>query len=126
VNTATFSADQKGASDAYTKLFDAKASIDDRKALIQNSDQIQPLITALLGNPQISMVSSQVKDVKVNGDTADVKFDILLAGQPVATDQTAQAVKVNGKWLVSTKVICQLGSTYGQVPAASLPPACNS
>lgn len=126
VDTATFSADQKAAAAAYTTLFDAKATLDQRKAVIQNASAIDSLITTFATNPQMALVSSQVKDVKVNGDTADVTLDILLSGAPIAPNSSNQAIKVDGKWLVPTKVICGLGTQYLQVPAASLPPGCAS
>lgn len=121
-NPATFSADQKGASDAYTKLFDASTPVDQRKALIQDADQIAPLLDALLANPAIGSASVKVNDVTVTGDKAQVKFDVLLGGVPAYGGQTGDAVKQNGKWLVGKGTLCQFGGAL----QVTLPPACSS
>ncbi|MDI2126372.1 hypothetical protein [Yinghuangia seranimata] len=123
-NTATFNADQQAAAATVNKMFDGKQSVADRKALIQNADQIDPVIQALLTNPLIGQVSTTVKDAQLSGDKGAVTVDISAGGAVVAPSVPVEVVKKDGKWLVSAKMICGLASQYGGVPAASLPPAC--
>lgn len=121
-NPATFSADQKGAADAYTKLFDPATPVDQRKALIQDADKLTTLIDTLLASPMASQVKFQVKDVKVEGDKATVTYDVLLGANPVVQNQPGPAVKQGGAWKVGAKTVCGMASYVG----ATAPAECAS
>lgn len=121
-NPATFSADQKGAADAYTKLFDPATPVDQRKALIQDADKLTTLIDTLLASPMASQVKFGVKDVKVEGDKATVTYDVLLGPSPVVQNQPGPAVKQGGQWKVGAKTVCGMASYVGAVA----PPECGA
>jgi hypothetical protein len=123
VNSATFTADQKAAAEAYMKVFDAKNPVDERKAYIQDASKINAMLDAMLSNPLVSQVSVKTNDVKINGDSGTVNFEVIVAGgaSPLAAYDGA-AVKQDGKWKVGAKTICTLAG-IAQVPAA---PECSS
>jgi hypothetical protein len=53
-------------------------------------------------------VGVSVTDVVVNGDTADVSYDLLFNGNPVYPDQTGTAVRTADGWKVPRDVFCTL------------------
>ncbi|WP_436773692.1 hypothetical protein [Yinghuangia sp. YIM S09857] len=119
---ATFTADQKAAATAYTQMLDTKVPVDQRKAGIQDAEGIAPLLNELLANPALGTASIKVNNVAVNGDKAQVTFDVIVGGAPFYPNQTGDAVKVDGKWLVGKKTVCGFGGGLG----ITQPPACTS
>ncbi|UGQ10202.1 hypothetical protein LO772_25450 [Yinghuangia sp. ASG 101] len=122
VDTATFSADQKAAAEAYQKVFDPSASAADRKQYIQDSDKLSGMLDAMLGSPLVGSITAKTGDVKVSGDTGTVNFEIVnttggSVGMP-ATD--GPVVKVDGQWKVGAKTVCTLAG-YVNAPT---PPDC--
>lgn len=122
-NSATFTADQKAAAEAYTKVFDAKSPAADRKAYIQDADKLSTMLDAMLSSPLVSQVSVQTNDVKVSGDNGTVNFQVLISGAPAPIPPyDGNVVKQGGKWKVGAKTICGLAG-IAQVTAA---PECAS
>jgi hypothetical protein len=119
VNSATFTADQKAAAEAYQKVLDPKASVADRKALIQDADKLSTMLDAMLSSQLVSQVGVKTNDVKIDGDKGTVNFDILIGGAAGAVPPVdGVVVKQDGKWKVGGKTVCTLAG-YAQVPPAA-------
>ncbi|HEX9682917.1 MAG TPA: hypothetical protein VGA13_07535 [Acidimicrobiales bacterium] len=52
--------------------------------------------------------SAQVTAVTINGDVAEVTYDLLLAGTPVLPGMTGHTVMVDGEWKTHISSICTL------------------
>jgi hypothetical protein len=109
---------KKEISDNFVAVFNPQLSIDERVAYLEDGQDLKALVQQqyeILG-PQATQASAKVDKVTVNDDgTADVSFQILLAGQPVVPT-TGTAVLKDGKWLVSKATVCDLISLAGTTP----------
>jgi hypothetical protein len=118
----TLTGEEKKVADNWEKLFNAATPIPERVALLENGDKMTGLVDTLAKSPVAAQVSAKVKTVKISGDNADVTFDVLLAGNPVAADSPGKAVKQDGTWKVSVTTICGLVALLQQgtpVPGCS-------
>lgn len=112
-------ADAKTIKSNFSTFFAAATPMSQRESLLQNGSQFaQPMQAEFtqLGaqNPSITINSVSVTSANV----AKVDYTVNLNGNPVLKNQPGEAVKVNGKWLVSDSTLCQLFSLGGQQPAA--------
>ncbi|MGC0415049.1 hypothetical protein [Embleya sp. AB8] len=108
--STTLTGEEKKVADNWDKLFDANAPLDARKAVLENADKVGSLVDTLANSPVAKSVSAKTTAVKINGDSADVTFDILLAGAPALPAQNGKAVKQDGTWKVSLVTVCTLVS----------------
>jgi ABC-type glycerol-3-phosphate transport system substrate-binding protein len=101
--------------DTWVAFFNPQLSLDERVTHLEDGEQLKPFVEQ---QAQIlaSQASAQVDEVTLNDDgTADVQFQILLAGQPVLPT-SGTAVLVDGKWLVSKATLCDLIALAGTTP----------
>ena len=103
---------------AFEKFFSKDTSVDDRVKLLQNGEQFRATIEAQQTNALAQSASVKVNDISVSGDTATVKYDILLNGQPALAGQTGTVVKVDGQWKVAVATFCSLLQQQGGAPAS--------
>jgi iron complex transport system substrate-binding protein len=48
------------------------------------------------------------KSITVDGDTAEVTYDLLFGGTPTYPDLTGDALRVDGTWVVSRELFCSI------------------
>jgi hypothetical protein len=104
--------------DTWVAFFNPQLSLDERVTHLEDGEQLKPFVEqqAQILGAQASQASAQVDEVTLNDDgTADVQFQILLAGQPVLPT-SGTAVLVDGKWLVSKATLCDLIALAGTTP----------
>lgn len=114
-SAAQGSADAKA---AFQEFFDQKTSLDDRVKLLQNGEQFRSTLEAQQNNQLAKSATVRVDDVTVDGDSATVKYDILLNGTPALSGQTGSMVKTNGQWQVAIQTFCSLLQQEGGAPAS--------
>lgn len=131
--TATAPADSAAATTQITenwqKFFSPSTQIAGKTALLQNGDQLQPLLQGFASDPRVSQVSAQVTSVQFTSPTsATVTYNLSLQGQTVQPNATGQAVLENGTWKVSRATLCGLltlaasaspGGSAGPLPGCS-------
>jgi hypothetical protein len=103
---------------AWVAFFNPQLSLDERITHLEDGEQLRPFVEqqAQILGAQASQASAQVDEVTLNDDgTANVEFQILLAGQPVLPT-TGTAVLVDGRWLVSKATLCDLIALAGTTP----------
>lgn len=108
--------------DAYVVFFNGQTPPAQRAELIENGEAFAPVLQGLTQNPQSMQTTVAVKGVTVDGDQADVNYDLLMQGNPVMPDQTGQAVLVDGTWKVSADTFCALMAVQGDggdIPACA-------
>jgi ABC-type glycerol-3-phosphate transport system substrate-binding protein len=104
--------------DTWVAFFNPQLSLDERVTHLEDGEQLKPFVEqqAQILGAQASQASAQVDEVTLNDDgTAEVQFQILLAGQPVLPT-SGTAVLVDGKWLVSKATLCDLIALAGTTP----------
>ncbi|WP_439674646.1 hypothetical protein [Embleya sp. MST-111070] len=119
--STTLTGEEKKVADNWDKLFDNTQPLDARKAVLENADKMGALVETLANDPLAKSVTSKTTAVKINGDTADVTFDILLAGAPALPGQNGKAVKQDGTWKVSLGTVCTL---VGALKPGTVAPGC--
>lgn len=114
----------------WKTVFNGKAPLDRRLALVQNGSQLAAFVQAQSKTSfgQAAMGSSaKVNSVLVSSPSqATVHWDLLLLGTPLLKNQVGNAVYLDGVWKVSIASFC--GLAYLEYPKGSpkLPAACRS
>ncbi|GCD99581.1 hypothetical protein [Embleya hyalina] len=119
--STTLTGEEKKVADNWDKLFDNAQPLDARKAVLENADKMGALVETLANDPLAKSVTSKTTAVKIDGDTAAVTFDILLAGAPALPGQNGKAVKQDGTWKVSLGTVCTL---VGALKPGTVAPGC--
>ncbi|WP_233289194.1 hypothetical protein [Kitasatospora sp. MBT63] len=125
--TGSAPADVAGATTQVTtnweKFFDPATSLADKSALLENGEQLVPVLQGFASDPRVGQVKAKVTDVAFTSpSSATVTYTLSLQDQVVQQDATGQAVLVNGTWKVSTSTLCGLVTLAG---SASAVPGCS-
>lgn len=102
----------------WEAFFSGKTPASRKVALLQNGQAFKDIIDNQAKSSFARAVSATVGSVNVTGSTASVDYSILEAGNVVQPNQTGQAVKVGGTWLVADGSFCSLLSLEGTTPSA--------
>lgn len=116
--TGTAPADPKDAEEEirenWAKFFDPKTSADDRVELVENGDQMRPVLEAFAKDPNAAKTSARVKAVSFTSATqADVTYDVLVGARPALPDSKGTAVLQDDTWKVSRNTLCALVKLSG-------------
>jgi hypothetical protein len=84
--------------------------------LLQDGSKFAAILAGQAANPQGKESSAMVTAVTVNGSTASVTWNLLLAGTPMLNGQKGQAILTNGVWQVADSSFCGLLSLQPPVP----------
>ena len=85
----------------YVKFFDGTQPAADKIGLLENGQQYTKEIDAQAASPLGKMASVAVSSVAITSPTtAEVKYSILVGGQPVLPNQTGKAILQDGVWKV--------------------------
>ena len=96
---------------AYQVAFDAASSFEDKAAFIDDPSGLEETIaTYLETGASVGGITVLASEVSITGDTADVVYDLLFAGNPTYPDLTGTAVKTQNGWKVPRNVFCALMS----------------
>jgi hypothetical protein len=112
----------------WKTVFDGKAPIPRRLALVQNGSQLTAFIEAQAKTSfgqAATGSTAKVGSVIISSPTqATVHWDLLLLGTPLLKNQAGSAVYLDGVWKVSIASFC--GLAYLEFPKGSpkLPAAC--
>ncbi|MFD0364691.1 hypothetical protein ACFQZZ_24890 [Nocardia sp. GCM10030253] len=102
-------ADTKAITDAYVTFFNGQTPAATRAGLVEKGPAFQQALDGMAVNPQAAGTSVTVAEVKLSDSThADVKYTLLLNGNPVLPDQSGQALKEAGQWKVAAATFCAL------------------
>jgi hypothetical protein len=114
----------------WTTVFNGKASIPSRLALVQDGSQVAAFVQAQAKTSfgaAAAGSSATISSVTITSPAqATVHYEVLLLGTPLLKNQVGTAVYLNGTWKVAIASFC--GLTYLQYPKGSskLPAICRS
>jgi hypothetical protein len=114
----------------WKTVFNGKASIPSRLALVQDGPQVTAFVEAQAKTSfgaAASGSTATVSSVTITSPTqATVHYQVLLLGTPLLKNQVGAAVYLNGIWKVAIASFC--GLAYLQYPKGSsqLPAVCRS
>lgn len=114
----------------WKTVFNGKAPIPRRLALVQDGPQVAAFVQAQAKTSfgaAATGSSATVSSVAITSPSqATVHYEVLLLGTPLLKNQVGQAVYLNGVWKVAIASFC--GLAYLEYPKGSpkLPAACRS
>jgi ethanolamine utilization microcompartment shell protein EutL len=111
-------------------VFNGKASIPSRLALVQDGPQIAAFVAAeaktSLGAAATGS-SADVKSVTITSPSrATVHYDVLLLGTPLLKNQVGTAVYLDGAWKVGVTSFCGLVDLAVSSKGPQAPAVCRS
>jgi len=112
----------------WKTVFNGKASIPSRLALVQDGSQVAAFVEAQAKTSFGAAAAGSTATVKsvalTSPSQATVHYDVLLLGTPLLKNQVGTAIYVNGTWKVAIASFC--GLAYLEYPKGSskLPAAC--
>jgi hypothetical protein len=105
----TSAADTAAITKNWEVFFAGGGSVEQHIAVLEDGEKFRTEITAQSKDPANKALVAKVTNVKVDGETAVVTYDLLGAGGAVLLGgSTGAAVKVGEEWKVSKKTYCQL------------------
>ncbi|MFJ5263061.1 hypothetical protein ACIQAC_21595 [Streptomyces sp. NPDC088387] len=106
----------------WQKFFDPKTSLTDKRAVLENGDEMAPVLQAFSGDERGGQVRAEVEKVEFTSATdADVTYNLTLEGATALPGAAGTAVEQDGTWKVSAKTLCALVQ-LSQTDAASQSP----
>ncbi|MCX4760924.1 hypothetical protein OG562_08070 [Streptomyces sp. NBC_01275] len=108
----------------WVKFFDPATSAEDKQALLENGEQMGPVLEAFSGDQRGGQVAAKVEKVEFTGPTgATVTYDLTLNGATALPGASGTAVEQDGVWKVSVNTLCALVRLSGDA-ASSAAPGC--
>lgn len=104
----------------WEKFFAPTTDLNAKAALLQNGEQLRPVLQGFGQDPRVGQVEATANDVSfVSPTTADVTYSLTLQGQVVAPEAAGRSVLENGTWKVSIASFCGLLTQAGtqDIPA---------
>ena len=102
----------------WTTFFDPKATTDAKVKVLENGDQLRPLLAAFSGDKNAAQSSAKVTAVQFTSATeATVTYDLLVGGTPALPGSKGSAVYQDQTWKVSVKTLCALVQLSGNAAA---------
>jgi hypothetical protein len=114
----------------WKTVFNGKAPIPRRLALVQNGSQLTAFIEATaktsFGQAAVGSTAAVSSVIISSPSQATVHWDLLLLGTPLLKNQVGTAIYLDGVWKVSIASFC--GLAYLEYPKGSpkLPAACRN
>ena len=100
-------ADVDAVVEAYSTVFDSATTSDEKAAYLPDAAALQATIDGYAtAGEAVGGIVLQPTAVSIDGDNADVTYDVLFAGTPVYEDQEGTAVLVDGVWTISRDEFC--------------------
>lgn len=106
----------------WQRFFDPKTSLKDKQTVLENGEQMAPVLQAFSGDERGGQVGAQVTEVAFTSPTeADVTYTLTLNGATALPDAAGTAVEQDGTWKVSAKTLCALVQLSGNGSASPVP-----
>ncbi|MER6676439.1 hypothetical protein [Streptomyces sp. NPDC000983] len=106
----------------WQKFFDPGTSLDDKQTVLENGEEMAPVLRAFSGDERGGQVEAQVTEVAFTSPTgADVTYTLTLNGATALPDAAGTAVEQDGTWKVSARTLCALVQLSGNGSASPVP-----
>ena len=113
---------EKEIKENWQTFFDPAASTKKKQAVLENGEQMGPVLQAFSGDKRGGQVEAQVTKVEFTKPTeATVTYTLLLNGATALPDASGTAVEQDGTWKVSVSTLCALVQLSGDASQSSAP-----
>ena len=98
---------EQAAMDAWAVVFDSEADYADKVPHLENAAQLESTIAAYAETgASFGGVSLEPTAVAINGDVANVTYDVLFGSSAAYSDLSGEMQLVDGVWVVSRDTFC--------------------
>ncbi|WP_416965955.1 hypothetical protein [Streptomyces sp. Agncl-13] len=98
----------------WKKFFDPATSGADKQAVLENGDQMGPVLKAFSGDKRGGQVQADVQKVEfTSAAKATVTYSLTLNGATALPNASGTAVEQDGTWKVSVNTLCALVALSG-------------
>ncbi|WP_225803234.1 hypothetical protein [Streptomyces sp. NK15101] len=98
----------------WTAFFDPKTPTAEKTRLLENGEQMAPVLAAFAGDKNAAATTAEVKGIDFTSpDGANVTYDLLVGGNPALPDSKGTSVLQGDTWKVSVKTLCGLVELSG-------------
>ncbi|MFJ5831348.1 hypothetical protein [Streptomyces sp. NPDC093089] len=98
----------------WTAFFDPKTPVAEKAALLENGEQMRPVLAAFAGDRNAALTSAKVTGIAFTSATdANVTYDLLVGGNPALSGSQGTSILQDGTWKVSVKTLCGLVELSG-------------
>ncbi|MGW8764613.1 hypothetical protein ACWGN5_19115 [Streptomyces sp. NPDC055815] len=98
----------------WTAFFDPKTPVAEKVKLLENGEQLRPVLGAFAGDKNAATTSAKVTGIEFTSATgANVTYDLLVGGAPALPGSQGTSVLQNDTWKVSVKTLCGLVELSG-------------
>ncbi|MFD4553796.1 hypothetical protein ACFWP5_05635 [Streptomyces sp. NPDC058469] len=98
----------------WKKFFDPAASTQDKQAVLENGEQMGPVLKAFSGDKRGGQVQADVQKVEFTSATkATVTYSLTLNGATALPNASGTSVEQDGTWKVSVNTLCALVALSG-------------
>ncbi|MEG3629196.1 hypothetical protein [Streptomyces poriticola] len=106
----------------WQTFFDPETTLEEKQLLLENGEQMAPVLEAFSGDERGGQVEAEVTGVEFTSPTeADVTYTLTLQGATALPDASGTAVEQNGIWKVSANTLCALVQLSGNGTASPVP-----
>ena len=97
---------------AYEIVFSSETTFEEKEPLIDDPTGLEETVTQYQETgASMGGVALDAKSITINGDTADVTYDLLFGGNPTYPNLKGDAVLIDGTWKVTREMFCSLMSS---------------
>ncbi len=94
---------------AYEIVFSSETEFEEKAPYIDDPSGLEETVAAYQETGEsMGGVSLAPKKITVDGDTAEVIYDLLFGGTPTYPDLTGDAVRIDGTWQVTREMFCSI------------------
>lgn len=98
--------------DAYRIVFDSEIPFDDKLPYLEDAEQLRSTFEAYVETAEaFGGISLDATAVEINGDTAEVTYDVIFGERTAYSDLTGEAVRKDGVWTVTRERFCTFMSS---------------
>ena len=93
----------------YEIVFSSETTYDEKAPLIDDPAGLEETVAKYRKTGEsMGGVGLVATSISINGDTADVTYDLLFGGNPTYPDLAGDAIRVDGTWVVTREMFCSI------------------
>lgn len=99
--------DEQAVRTAWSTVFDSSVPVADKLEHLAEPDLAEPVLAAYAtAGEQVGGISLEPTAVAIDGETAEVTYDVLFGGTAAYSDQTGTVERSGDTWVVGTEQFC--------------------
>lgn len=97
---------------AYLTVFDSEVPFDEKLPYLEDAEQLRSTFESFADTAErFGGISLEPTSVVIDGDEAEVTYDVLFGGSAAYTDMSGDAVLLDGVWMVTRARFCAFMSS---------------